>query len=50
MVFSRKSEKDNFFEDSQGKRVQDIWDFKDPQYPEYPTEKSAELFNHYHFF
>ncbi|WP_324714609.1 site-specific DNA-methyltransferase [Helicobacter pylori] len=26
-----------------GKRVQDIWEFKDPQYPSYPTEKNAQL-------
>ena len=26
-----------------GKRVQDIWDFKDPMYPIYPTEKNLEL-------
>ena len=24
-------------------RVQDIWEFKDPQYPDYPTEKNAEM-------
>ncbi|MBT3209325.1 MAG: site-specific DNA-methyltransferase [Bacteroidetes bacterium] len=26
-----------------GKRVQDIWEFKDPQYPTYPTEKNQAL-------
>ncbi len=26
-----------------GKRRQDIWDFKDPQYPDYPTEKNLDL-------
>lgn len=26
-----------------GKKVQDIWDFKDPQYPQYPTEKNLDL-------
>ncbi len=26
-----------------GKRVQDIWEFKDPQYPTYPTEKNQDL-------
>lgn len=26
-----------------GKKVQDIWDFKDPQYPIYPTEKNIDL-------
>ncbi len=27
----------------EGKRVQDIWEFKDPQYPSYPTEKNRDL-------
>ncbi|MDR2410822.1 MAG: site-specific DNA-methyltransferase [Bacteroidales bacterium] len=27
----------------EGMRVQDIWEFKDPQYPDYPTEKNAEM-------
>ena len=26
-----------------GKRLQDIWDFKDMQYPDYPTEKNVDL-------
>lgn len=26
-----------------GKKVQDIWQFKDPQYPSYPTEKNLDL-------
>jgi adenine-specific DNA-methyltransferase len=26
-----------------GKKRQDIWDFKDPQYPRYPTEKNIDL-------
>lgn len=26
-----------------GKRVQDIWEYKDPPYPVYPTEKNGEL-------
>ncbi|MFI5252395.1 MAG: site-specific DNA-methyltransferase [Bacteroidota bacterium] len=26
-----------------GKKVQDVWDLKDPQYPVYPTEKNIEL-------
>lgn len=26
-----------------GKKMQDIWEFKDPQYPAYPTEKNLEL-------
>lgn len=25
--------------------MQDIWEFKDPQYPDYPTEKNADLLN-----
>lgn len=26
-----------------GKRMQDIWDFKDPPYPVYPTEKNLDM-------
>lgn len=26
-----------------GKKLQDIWEFKDPQYPKYPTEKNLDL-------
>ena len=32
-----------YFDEQEGKRMQDIWEFKDPQYPVYPTEKNAEL-------
>ena len=32
-----------YFDEQEGKRVQDIWEFKDPQYPVYPTEKNLEL-------
>lgn len=32
-----------FAEEQQGKKVQDIWDFKDYQYPIYPTEKNLDL-------
>lgn len=32
-----------FIDERNGKKMQDIWDFKDPQYPEYPTEKNSEL-------
>lgn len=32
-----------FADEQQGKRVQDIWNFKDPPYPAYPTEKNADL-------
>lgn len=32
-----------FADEQQGKKVQDIWEFKDPQYPVYPTEKNLEL-------
>jgi adenine-specific DNA-methyltransferase len=32
-----------FSEEREGKRVQDIWEFKDPQYPNYPTEKNSDL-------
>ncbi len=32
-----------FADEREGKRVQDIWEFKDPQYPNYPTEKNPDL-------
>ena len=32
-----------YFDQQEGKRVQDIWEFKDHQYPLYPTEKNADL-------
>jgi len=32
-----------FLDEQDGKRVQDIWEFKDPQYPVYPTEKNPDL-------
>lgn len=32
-----------FFDTQEGKRMQDIWEFKDPQYPVYPTEKKSDL-------
>ena len=32
-----------FFDDREGKKMQDIWEFKDPQYPIYPTEKTINL-------
>jgi adenine-specific DNA-methyltransferase len=32
-----------YADEQEGKRMQDIWEFKDPQYPVYPTEKNAEL-------
>lgn len=28
-----------YADEREGKRVQDIWEYKDPQYPNYPTEK-----------
>lgn len=28
---------------SKGKKMQDIWEFKDPPYPSYPTEKNLEM-------
>ena len=34
-----------YFDEQEGKRMQDIWEFKDPQYPIYPTEKNADLLN-----
>ncbi len=32
-----------FLDEQIGKRMQDIWEFKDPQYPVYPTEKNSDL-------
>ena len=32
-----------FADSREGKRVQDVWGYKDPQYPVYPTEKNPEL-------
>ncbi len=32
-----------FIDEREGKRIQDIWEFKDPQYPTYPTEKNQGL-------
>lgn len=32
-----------YYDEQGGKRMQDIWEFKDPQYPVYPTEKNADL-------
>lgn len=29
--------------EAKGKKVQDIWEYKDPQYPIYPTEKNIEM-------
>lgn len=32
-----------YADEQEGKKLQDIWDFKDPQYPIYPTEKNIDL-------
>jgi adenine-specific DNA-methyltransferase len=32
-----------FADEREGKRVQDIWGYKDPQYPTYPTEKNSDM-------
>jgi adenine-specific DNA-methyltransferase len=32
-----------FADEREGKRMQDIWDYKDPQYPIYPTEKNINM-------
>lgn len=32
-----------FDDEQEGKRMQDIWEFKDPQYPDYPTEKNLDM-------
>lgn len=32
-----------YADEKKGKKMQDIWEYKDPQYPCYPTEKNCEL-------
>lgn len=32
-----------YADEKEGKKMQDIWEFKDPQYPSYPTEKNLDL-------
>lgn len=32
-----------YADEREGKRVQDIWEYKDPQYPDYPTEKNSDV-------
>jgi adenine-specific DNA-methyltransferase len=32
-----------YLDQRDGKKMQDIWEFKDPQYPSYPTEKNMDL-------
>ena len=32
-----------YADERKGKRLQDIWEYKDPQYPDYPTEKNSDM-------
>ena len=32
-----------YADEKEGKKVQDVWEFKDPQYPVYPTEKNLDM-------
>ncbi len=32
-----------FADQHKGKKIQDVWRYKDPQYPIYPTQKNAEM-------
>lgn len=32
-----------YADEKEGKKMQDIWEYKDPQYPLYPTEKNLDL-------
>ena len=32
-----------YAKDHKGKKIQDVWTFKDPQYPVYPTQKNEEM-------
>lgn len=34
-----------FADEHKGKKIQDIWEYKDPQKPLYPTEKNIEMLN-----
>lgn len=33
----------NYADEMKGKKTQDIWEFKDPIYPDYPTQKNEEM-------
>lgn len=33
----------NYADEMVGKKAQDIWEFKDPTYPDYPTQKNQEM-------
>lgn len=33
----------NYADEMTGKKVQDIWDFKDSMYPDYPTQKNTDM-------
>ncbi|MCY4161711.1 MAG: site-specific DNA-methyltransferase [Flavobacteriaceae bacterium] len=35
--------KKNYMDEMKGKKVQDIWEYKDPPYPVYPTEKNIDM-------
>lgn len=32
-----------FADEHKGKKIQDIWQYKDPMYPDYPTQKNSEM-------
>jgi len=32
-----------YLDEQPGQKVQDIWEFKDPQHPKYPTEKNLDM-------
>lgn len=32
-----------FADEHKGKKIQDVWRYKDPMYPQYPTEKNMEM-------
>lgn len=35
-----------YSDEREGKKMQDIWEFKDPQNPKYPTEKNIDMLEH----
>lgn len=43
---NRVPRKKIFVDEKEGKKIQDIWEFKDAQYPSYPTEKNIDLLRH----
>ena len=43
MVIDGVPRKKIYLDQMPGQKVQDIWEFKDPQHPSYPTEKNLDM-------